>query len=441
MHPSAKSPPARPPSAYKWAVVAMLWLVCFFNYADRQSIFSVFKSLHDEFGFDKARQGLIASAFMWVYAFGAPFAGLLGDKLRRKDLILGGCLFWSLVTALTAWCGRLWQFVTVRALEGLGETFYFPASMSLISDYHGGRTRSRAMALHQSAVYAGTIGGGFLGGWFAEHYGWRTGFYFFGLAGLVLAVLLYSLLREPRRGQAEQTGGEGLMPLTVREVIPALAGAPAALALMAAFFGANAVAAVFLTWTPTFLAEKFHLGLAEAGLTGTLYIHLSSAATVVIGGVLADRLARRLRGGRALVQALGLLLGTAFVYLFATASDLDVLKVAMALFGACKGLYDANIFASLYDVMPPQARATAAGVMNTIGWGGGALGAMAVGWAATHGPYADEIDNISAAIAVGSWVYLGCGVLLLLTALLLSRQAAEVSQADCGPQPHEGGGS
>jgi MFS family permease len=441
MHSTGKSPPARPPSAYKWAVVAMLWFVCFFNYADRQSIFSVFKSLHEEFGFDKFRQGLIGSAFMWVYAFGAPFAGLLGDWLRRKDLILGGCLFWSLVTALTGWCSRLWQFVAVRALEGLGETFYFPASMSLISDYHGGRTRSRAMALHQSAVYAGTIGGGFLGGYFAQHYGWRTGFYFFGLAGLVLALLLFGLLREPRRGQAEQTGGHELTPLRFREVIPALVGAPAALSLMAAFFGANAIAAVFLTWTPTFLAEKFHLGLAEAGWTGTVYIHLSSAASVLVGGALADRLARRMRGGRALVQALGLLLGTAFVYLFATASDLDVLKVAMALFGACKGLYDANIFASLYDVIQPQARATAAGVMNTIGWCGGALGTTAVGWAATHGPYGDEIDNISAAIAAGSWVYLGCAVLLLLTALFQFRRGADVSQMGYGPQPPEDGGS
>src|ERR1043165_5993857 len=97
-------------SAYKWWVVLMLWFVCFFNYADRQAIFSVFPRLKDEFGFDKVGLGLIGSAFMWVYAFGAPFAGYVGDHLRRKDLILGGCLFWSGVTVTTAWCGNLWQF-------------------------------------------------------------------------------------------------------------------------------------------------------------------------------------------------------------------------------------------------------------------------------------------------------------------------------------------
>src|SRR5437868_14992039 len=148
------NPVARP--NYKWWVVAMLWFVCFFNYADRQAISGVFPKLRKEFGFDDEQIGLIASAFMWVYAGGAPFAGFIADRFRRKDLILGGCLFWSGVTALTASCSWLWQFVTVRALEGFGETFYIPASMALLSDYHGRATRSRAMALHQSGVYVGT---------------------------------------------------------------------------------------------------------------------------------------------------------------------------------------------------------------------------------------------------------------------------------------------
>ena len=98
---------------------------------------------------------------------------------------------------MTGWCSRLWHFVTVRALEGFGETFYFPASMSLVSDYHGPRTRSRAMSLHQSSVYLGTIAGSWLGAWFAENHGWRLGFYFFGGMGLVLATLLYRFLLEP----------------------------------------------------------------------------------------------------------------------------------------------------------------------------------------------------------------------------------------------------
>src|SRR6266436_3169578 len=194
--------------SYKWWVVGMLWFICFFNYADRQAIFAVFPKLKEEFSFDKVQLGLIGSAFMWVYAAGAPLAGFICDRLRRKDLILGGCLFWSCVTVATGSCAKLWHFVTVRALEGFGETFYFPASMSLTSDYHGKGTRSRALAFHQSSVYIGTILGSWLGAWFAEHLGWRLGFYFFGGMGAVLALVLYRYLREPARGEAEAASGE-----------------------------------------------------------------------------------------------------------------------------------------------------------------------------------------------------------------------------------------
>src|ERR1041385_8502116 len=93
--PAKTGPPGS--ASYKWSVVFMLWFVCFFNYADRQSIFAVFPKLKEEFGFDKVQLGLIGSAFMWTYAAGAPFAGFVGDRCRRKDLILGGCLFWSFV--------------------------------------------------------------------------------------------------------------------------------------------------------------------------------------------------------------------------------------------------------------------------------------------------------------------------------------------------------
>src|SRR5436190_22817838 len=187
--------------SYKWWVVFMLWFICFFNYADRQAISAVFPELEREFHFDKEQLGRIGSAFMWTYAGFAIFAGFICDRFRRKDLILGGCVFWSLVTMMTGWCSKLWQFLTVRSLEGFGETFYFPASMSLASDYHGKGSRSRALAFHQSSVYFGTILGSWFGAWLAMRFGWRTAFYFFGGAGMLLALVLYRFLREPSRGE------------------------------------------------------------------------------------------------------------------------------------------------------------------------------------------------------------------------------------------------
>lgn len=419
-------PSVRP--AYKWWVVAMLWLVCFFNYADRQSIPAIFPALEREFGFSKEQLGLIGSAFMWVYAGCALLAGLAGDRWRRKDLILGGCAFWSVVTMATGWCSRLVQFVTVRAMEGFGEAFYFPAGMALIGDYHGPRTRSRAMAFHQSGVYVGTVVGSWLGGWIAMRFGWRAGFYFFGAAGIILAGALYVFLREPARGQAEtadavaeDAGSERRQTverLGVGQTFAVIFRSPAVVLLMLAFVGANAVAAVFLVWTPSFLTDKFHYDLATAGLNGTAFIHLASALSVPAAGVAADRLSRRIAGGRILVQAAGLLGGAAFIVLVALTTRRSTLVASMTCFGLCKGLYDSGIFASLYDSIEPRARATAAGIMNTAGWAGGAAGPLLVGWIADHGRAPTKIANMSHAIAWGGAIYVLAAMLLVAAALL-----------------------
>jgi MFS family permease len=379
----------------------------------------------------------MGSAFMWVYAFGAPFAGFVCDRFRRKDLILGGCLFWSFVTVTTGWCSKLWHFVAVRALEGFGETFYFPASMSLTSDYHGRQTRSRALSFHQSSVYVGTIGGSWAGAWFAEHHGWRVGFYFFGVMGILLALGLYRFLREPQRGEAESSVGEStartipaIQPLSLAETGRAIFRSPAVPFLMLGFVGANFVATIFLTWTPTFLVEKFGFKLTAAGLSGAVFIHLASALSVPLAGWLADRLVGRFAGGRMLVQAAGLLIGAGFVFIVGHTGSKATLLMAMTAFGLCKGCYDSGIFASLYDTIEPRARGTAAGLMNTVGWTGGALGPLFVGWSAKHGGKTSEIENMSDAIGFGSVVYVVAAGCLLLAVLVLSRQGPKVAEAE-----------
>src|SRR5216110_920518 len=85
-------------SAYRWTVVALLWCVCLFNYADRQAIFSVFPLLKSEMGLSDIQLGIVGSSFMWIYALAGPLAGIVGDRVSRKTLIVGGLVFWSLVT-------------------------------------------------------------------------------------------------------------------------------------------------------------------------------------------------------------------------------------------------------------------------------------------------------------------------------------------------------
>src|SRR5579863_10152179 len=132
--PETASRPMSP--RYKWYVVGMLWWIAFFNYADRQAIFSVFPLLEKELRLTTFQLGLLGSSFAWVYGLGAPFAGWVVDRIRRKTAILGGLQAWSLICMATALSRSFASLLCFRAAEGVGETFYFPASLSLVSDYH-----------------------------------------------------------------------------------------------------------------------------------------------------------------------------------------------------------------------------------------------------------------------------------------------------------------
>src|SRR5580693_7531933 len=181
----------------------MLWCICLFNYADRQAIFSVFPLLQKEMNLSLVQLGALGSAFAWVYGLGAPLAGALVDRIRRKPAILGGLYVWSAICMATSLSVTFRQLLFFRAAEGVGETIYYPASVSLISDYHGRSTRSRALGFLQTSVYVGTIGGGFFAGLIGQTYGWRWSFIVFGGLGILLGLVLQRFLIEPRRGAAE----------------------------------------------------------------------------------------------------------------------------------------------------------------------------------------------------------------------------------------------
>lgn len=407
---------------YAWYVVGMLWLISFFNYADRQAIFSLFPLLQKEMHLTPVELGLLGSSFAWVYGLSAPFAGNIVDRIKRKTAILGGLLAWSTIAIFTTFASNFRQLFSFMAAEGLGETFYYPASMSMISDYHGRRTRSRAMGAHQTAVYVGTIAGGAFAGLIGEHYGWRWSFVAFGGAGIILALVLSRLLHEPKRGDADfrDVGSARDTALEKRlslgKFVAVLRRTPSALLLMGAFVCANFVAMVLLSWMPKFLYDKFNLSLAMAGLSATLFVQLASVVGSPLGGWLADMLRRRTPGGRMIVQAAAVLCGAPFVVLCGRSRSMAWVIFALTAWGLFKGLYDSNIFASLYDVIMPEARGTAAGFMNMVGWlGGGGTAPVLIGYLA-------EKEGLSMAISSAAVVYVISGALLIIAILFFAKR-------------------
>ena len=134
-------------SRYAWIVVGLLVPVALLNYLDRQMIAAMKASvMGDVSGItsDKA-WGQMLGQFKWVYAFLSPVGGYIADRFGRKYTICGSLFAWSAITwatgHVTTYDGLLWT----RTLMGISEAFYIPAALALVSDYHIGNTRSRAV--------------------------------------------------------------------------------------------------------------------------------------------------------------------------------------------------------------------------------------------------------------------------------------------------------
>ena len=411
---------------YPWAVVAMLWCICFLNFADRQVIYSIFPLLEKEFHFSKFQLGLIGSAFIWVYAAFALVAGFAADRWARKILVIGGCIFWSVMTWGTAWCSQFWQFIIVRASDGLGEAFYLPPAMSLLADYHGSKTRSTAFSFHFSGTYLGILAGGSLGALLAQHFGWRFPFYFFGGLGITLSLIFLKFLKEPLRGAAEEKLDN---PLTIKressdtllENLLYLWKHPEALLLMVGFGSACIVSYSFFTWTPTFFYEKFHLSLTAAGFSAVLYLQLSSIAGALIFGKISDFLSSRVVGIRVMLQTIGLLLGIFFIIMIGKANTWNQVIIAFLGFGFAKGGYEGGLFPALYETILVNKRGVISGMNSLIGAVLGGVGPTIMGAIMSFGKTGSSISRMSSAF---SWsaIFYGIAALCLIESFMLSRK-------------------
>jgi sugar phosphate permease len=210
--------------------------------------------------------------------------------------------------------------------------------------------------------------------------------------------------------------------MSVAEFLKLIWSTPTLMLCMVAFMCENFTAMVLFTWMPTFLYQKYHLSLAMAGLTATLYVQATSILGSPIGGWMADTFRKRLPGGRILVQAIGIFFEAPFAAWCALTGSLRSLIVSLLVWGIFKGFYEANIFASVFDVVRPEARGTAAGFMNMTGWlaGGGSAPVIV-------GLLADRI-GLSYAMAATASSYVVASALLMIAALKFAKRDTERMQ-------------
>ncbi len=359
--------PTRAWFSYRWQLLAMLCLAFFFNQADRQLFGVVLTSVRGDLGLSDAEMGLIASVLFWTLGLLFPIAGYVGDRWSKKWTITGALLFWSAATACTGMCRNAWQLVALRSVAtGGGEAFYAPSAFALIAQFHR-RTRALAMSLHQTAMYAGFVASGLLGGYLSQTYSWRSAFYVFGAGGVVLGVVLALWLKDSD-ADAEEPPPTGESPVTLRELLGAFFGRPSAVLLTLAYAGMLFMHLAYLTWAPAYFREKFALSEAQAGFASMFWFQAFALVGILLASLLSDRWARQRRSVRLEMLAFGMIASVPFICLLGLSSNVTWAAVALAGFGLFRSAYDANSYAALFEVIPPRYRASANGLMSTIGF-------------------------------------------------------------------------
>lgn len=380
---------------YPWLVVGLLWVVALLNYMDRQML----STMRDAMALDitdlesKVMFGKVMAAFMWIYGFMSPVSGIVADRVNRKWLIVLSLGVWSTVTLLMGYATTYNQVYWLRALMGVSEALYIPAALSLIADYFTGKQLSLAIGIHMTGLYMGQAVGGF-GAFVAERLSWQATFHWFGIAGIVYALVLILFLYEKRApgDKAQQSGAKAPLSITLRNNLRAVWASLGMLMSNVAFwtiifFFASSSVPGWATknWLPTLFADSLGVEMSVAGPVATITIAFASFAGVMVGGPMADSWSRRNLRGRIYTSAIGLGMMIPALVLMGFGTTFAAAIGAGILFGLGYGLFDANNMPILCQFVPNRSRATAYGLMNMSGLFIGALATNVLGSLAEKG--------------------------------------------------------
>lgn len=181
---------------YPWELLLLLCLAFFFHQGDRAIFGVVISEIRADLKLTDSQLGLVGSVLFLTMALMMPLAGIVGDRLKKNRIITISLIFWSSATLFTGCVQGLFGLLLLRSVATAGgEAFYSPAAYPLMARFHQ-RTRALALSLHQASLYVGVMTSGFLGGWIAENWGWRSAFYAFGGCGILLGLVFVFRLKD-----------------------------------------------------------------------------------------------------------------------------------------------------------------------------------------------------------------------------------------------------
>ncbi|HMM01393.1 MULTISPECIES: MFS transporter [unclassified Dysgonomonas] len=374
--------------AYPWLVVAMLWFVALLNYMDRQMLSTMRPAMMEDISelVSAANFGRLMAIFLWIYAFMSPLSGIIADRLNRKWLIVGSLFTWSAVTLLMGYATSFDQLYILRAVMGISEAFYIPAGLSLIADYHQGKTRSLAVGFHTTGVYLGQALGGF-GAVVAGSFSWQMTFHTFGLTGIIYCIVLILFLKEHKAYTVKPEEKKSIKKefSAMLKGLGILFGNISFWVILFYFSAPSLPGWATKNWLPTLFSTSLNIDMEDAGPMATITIAMASLVGVLIGGYLSDKWVQQNIKGRIYTGVIGLALTLPALLLLAFGNSLVIIVAGAIFFGFGFGMFDVNNMPILCQFVSPRYRATGYGLLNLAGISAGAVITNVLGKSADAG--------------------------------------------------------
>jgi len=383
-------------------LLAVLALINFVNFADRQVLNPLVPLLRQHFGVSDAQLGSLQMVLLVVLALASIPSGFLADRFNEPKIIAGGVLLWSVAAIGSGLAPTFAVLFFARGMVGIGEAAYAPAAQSLISDSFRKENRALAQSIFASGMILGGVAGLALGGIMGERHGWQHAFIIVGALGVIPGLTALKLKEPPRRPRSE--------------VVPVLQllRVPAFLAMIIAGICITFSSVSFVTWGIDYATNYKNFSIKEAAISLAVIALLSSVLGALSGGFFADRLQKRLPFGRILVIACAFLVAAPFLLMAIQSEEKRIVLAGFFVSMFFMSWYHGPTTAVLHDLTPQRAHATAIGVYMFSTQLFGALGPLLVG-------KVSDVSDLQIGLQAATAVMVFGALLLLLVIYFVRR--------------------
>jgi len=367
-------------TGYSYYVLGVLFVVYVFNFIDRQVLSILLDDIKRDLGVSDTYMGFLTGfAFVFFYTFaGIPIARL-ADRTSRRTIIALGLTAWTTMTAASGLARNFWQLALARVGVGVGEAAGSPPAHSLLSDYFSPERRATALSIYAAGVYVGVMIAFMAGSYISEHFGWRSVYLTLGLAGIPLAVLVRSTVRELPRGFSEGAPAQ-VEAAPFGQVLRFLLGCRSLVWIVLASSVQSLSGYAFLVWGPAFLGRVHEMGRIDIGWRLGLIIGFTGTIGAYLGGKVTDWLGARDKRWYMRLPALQSVCGVPFVIGFVLLEDEVAALCCFAAFYLLGAMYVGPMLSMTQSLVRPSMRATTSAillfVLNMVGLG---LGPLVVG--------------------------------------------------------------